>query len=507
MNANLPLLDNQWAAPAPEPALAVSYACPEGDARDHLAREAYSYRLVYEAFAPLLKRWGAVYEVAQPESRLDFALRHFRRAGKSPLHLSFHPLHLTYLTSDAPNVAFPFWEFPDIPAADLADNPRNNWRRIAGRLSLLLTACTFTRDAVRRAGVTTPVAVVPVPLRADCFRVPEWVPDQRVTLDCPAYVFPQSPAARPAVAWDAHPGPPQSASQWLRWWYGTYVRPCLPADLVRRLSLLAHPERGRVKTVPAFGCELAPRLELSGVVYTAIFNPFCQRKNWADLLSAFLHALGDRPDATLVLKLAVCRDLAEAGLEGVLGYYLSLGMKHRCKIAVIPDYLAAEHMLELARASTFHVTATRAEGANLPLQDFLAAGRPGVAPRHSAMLDYFHDELGFVVASHPEPARWPHAPHDSLPTTWHHPVWESLRDQLRLSYETAKSRPRQYRLLAARSREQIEDFAGAERVWPRLAAALNTALARQPRDVREAEDDHHSRTRAAACGSELVGHA
>jgi hypothetical protein len=189
----------------------------------------------------------------------------------------------------------------------------------------------------------------------------------------------------------------------------------------------------------------------------------------------------------LVFKLGVKPDLTPDAVNGIISYYRGLSLPHRCKLAVITEYLTDEQMVELTRASTFHLNATRAEGANLPLQDFLAAGRPGVSPRHTAMCDYFHDEMGFVVASHPEPTRWPHLPELGLTTSWHHPVWESLCAQLQASYETAKQHPRAYQIMASRSREQIEDYASAERVWPRLVAALNAAardlVQPQPREA------------------------
>ena len=108
--------------------------------------EHYSYYYVYRALAPLLQRWGCIQEVTQPESRLDYALRRARQAGQEPVHLSFLPLHHAYLTSEAPNVAFPFWEFPDIPQESLEFSSRHHWGRIAERLDLILTASTFTRD-------------------------------------------------------------------------------------------------------------------------------------------------------------------------------------------------------------------------------------------------------------------------------------------------------------------------------------------------------------------------
>ena len=248
--------------------------------------------------------------------------------------------------------------------------------------------------------------------------------------------------------------------------------------------MLLHPERRRLPDPPV--ALEATDVELTGVVYTTIFNPFDPRKNWSDLLSAFLYALGARPDATLVLKLVVSRELAGRALEGIVGFYRRLKIEHQARVIFITEYLTDEEMLDLTGASTFYVSASRGEGANLPLQNFLAAGRPGISPRHTAMLDYFHDEIGFVVASQPEPARFPHDPDGPLTTTWHRPVWQSLYEQFRASYELAISQPRRFQALALRGREQIEDFARSEAVWPRLAAALNAAAARQRLESRPA---------------------
>ena len=39
--------------------------------------------------------------------------------------------------------------------------------------------------------------------------------------------------------------------------------------------------------------------------------------------------------------------------------------------------------------------------------NYLAAGRPGISPSHTAIADYFDSEVGLVVESHPEPWPWP----------------------------------------------------------------------------------------------------
>src|SRR5262249_35385439 len=73
------------------------------------------------------------------------------------------------------------------------DNPRNDWIRVSNCLDQVLTASSFARDAFRRAGITTPVHVVPVPVRPEYFDVPSWDPGQSVTIATRAFVFPQPP--------------------------------------------------------------------------------------------------------------------------------------------------------------------------------------------------------------------------------------------------------------------------------------------------------------------------
>src|SRR5262249_23162745 len=153
--------------------------------------------------------------------------------------------------------------------------------------------------------------------------------------------------------------------------------------------------------------------------------------------------------------------------------YQHLGIDHRCKIVFVTTYLSDAQMVDLARGSTFYLNASHAEGACLPLQDFLAAGRPGIAPIHTALTDYFRDDVGLIVASHPEPTYWPHDPDQRCSTTWHRIVWEDLHDQLQASYALARQDQDHYQTLAANGLKRIRGYASAEQVWPRLEAALN----------------------------------
>ena len=444
---------------APARALVVSTMASERETPLRMGSASYSYYYVYRAFAPFLRRWGTVVETVRPQRRLAALLRE----QQSPVvHLGFLPLDFFHPAAEAPNVAFPFWDFPDLPDYPLGRNPHNDWVRTANALDLILTAGEFTRDAFVRAGVRTPVHVVPVPARPSWLTMPWWEEGQRVVIDCPSYVVLPAESRVPA--------PVSSA----RRFYRDRVRRHLPPRWTEALGSVARGVAAARREWRGIACPVTGRLELSGIVHTSIFNPFDPRKNWPDLLTAYVLALGDCDDATLVMKLAVPRDRAAAGVNAVLDFHRRLGLPHRCRLVIVSDYLTDEQMAELARGSTYYLNSSRAEGACLPLQDFLAAGRPAVAPRHTAMADYFGEHAGFIVDSHPEPAAWPQDADGRCTTTWHRLVWTSLRDQIRESYEIARHRPREYARLAEGARAHMAARTGAEPVWTRLAAALDS---------------------------------
>jgi hypothetical protein len=213
------------------------------------------------------------------------------------------------------------------------------------------------------------------------------------------------------------------------------------------------------------------RLSLSGVVYTSIFNPDDGRKNWEDLLTGFLIALKNCEDATLVLKLIASGPRA---VDKVWNFYRQTGIPHRCKVAFVPDFLSEEQLIELAGATTYYITTTRAEGNCLPLMNYLAAGRPGISPRHTAIADYFGRDVGFVVESHAEPAAFPHDSQPRKTTTWHRLVWTSLADEIRRSYEIVKNDFPAYEELARNARAKMLQWSSMQAVAPRLHAALRS---------------------------------
>jgi glycosyltransferase involved in cell wall biosynthesis len=478
-----------------DPLLLVTSMYSDGDMKRRLGRDAYSYRYVYRAFAPLLERWSHHHDASGPPAALARAVAEARNQRLQPVHLSFLPLHLMDLAAGVPNLAVPAWEFPDIPSLDLEGDPRQNWAKRANEVDLIVTHTQFSRSAFLRAGVKTPVHVVPVPIEADYFHVADWRPGQSVDLDCPYYVFPQPSALphapRPWVNTETGHLPARvGLRQLYKKCVGAMPKPVGTAIHRTARALRAGLWSARQTLRERDVRELFPPLStltLSGVVYTTILNPFDARKNWHDLLSGYLLALRDREDATLVVKLVVSAEWEAAALAEMFAFYRACGLSHRCKLVFVTAYLSEAQLVELTRASTYYVNTSRAEGSCLPLQNFLAAGRPAVAPPHTGMADSLDDDCGFTLASHPEPARWPQEIDGGYRTTWHRLVWQSLHDRLRASYETARQHSAGYRKMADRARRRMSDLVEAERVWPKLAAALNEGVVRFVRRTRTLE--------------------
>jgi hypothetical protein len=482
----------QGSLPARRAVILTSYKTGATQGKN-LGVPGYSYDIVAELFVPLLARWGEVIPTGRHGPEVEAAVRQARARGLGPVHVSFLPFQDVYLTPSAPNVVVPAWEFPDVPNEDFGDNPYNNWVTPAHQSTVVIVGGPFTVESFRRAGIRTPIRVVPVPTPQRYFDLPDWVPQGQTHIACSPLVFP-NPDGPPAELWPSPPEPPAWLAQpitipnpsWrtqVRQAYRRFVRPLVPPLVhagLRRTANLVRKAGGWEDYLRR--CRRSS-LELSGVVYTTIFNPADGRKNYQDLLTAFVKGLHDCPDATLVLKLISSAPLHR---DQVLGFYRGVGTGHRCRVVFINEYLSDAQMLDLARASTYYVTTTRAEGNCLPIMNYLAAGRPGISPSHTAISDYFDDEVGFTLPWHPEPCPWPQDSRCCFKSTWGRLVWPAVVEQLRRSYELARRDPRAYAALAARGRAKMASWCSAESIWPRLRDALDLAVAPQSRRVQAA---------------------
>lgn len=471
---------------SPRTVLACGYGSGATRGRN-LGSPGYSYDFVVQLFEPLFQRCGEFELIDDPETELAERVAAARGRGKAPVFLCFRGLHDSLRADDAPSVVVPAWEFPDVPDHAFSGNAKNDWVRVANECSRVIVHGEFTRDAFVRCGVRAPISLVPVPTPASYFDVVDWNPGGCTQIARSAIVACGDPIdAGQIIPIDsgiagklesAGAGDRSRSSHFhalmrgaAKGAYKRVIRPILPYWLDAGITAGGRAAFLELFRSPAKSCTVSSPIELSGVVYTSIFNPDDGRKNWEDLLSAFLIGLGDCDDATLVLKL-IGRNSRRA--NAILARYRDMNLTHRCRVVIVTDYLSDAEMLELTRASTYYVTSTRAEGNCLPLMNFLAAGRPAITPSHTAIADYFTDRMGFVVESHAEPCAWPHDPELRTRTSWQRLVWPSLVQSLRESYRIARKERSQYQELAAAGRAMSWQRHHPSAVLPKLQAALD----------------------------------
>ena len=440
--------------------------------------EAAHYQSICRAFVPLLERIGPVVVFHHPESQLDYQVWRALENYESATALSFLPFQSLYLTRHSANVAYCLWAYPHFPDRDNEDCLRGNWVRLANQLSLILTPSRFTAETLLRSGVHTPVRVVPVPVASKFFELESWNRDAVVTLDGNAEVIVgrQERSTPESDPWEPRHLAEKSVKSRLRAMgrklYKRFMKPALGGKGDRALTLFIRRLRTLLRSHGGDPKSQSKPLALSGVVYTTVLDPADSTQDWPDLISAFVYALRDCPDATLLVQLRATSSVAVDWAQILADYTSQLQQAHACKIAIRDGDLTDEQKAAALRATTYYITASRAESACEPLQQCLAAGRPAITCVHSAIGGYVDDSFAFVVASHPEPTNFPLYALDRYATRRNGIDWQSLHDQIRGSYEIAKHHPEEYCSRAERGRAAMSEWASEDRVEKLLAEAF-----------------------------------
>ncbi|MCB1855864.1 MAG: hypothetical protein KDI05_13345 [Halieaceae bacterium] len=223
---------------------------------------------------------------------------------------------------------------------------------------------------------------------------------------------------------------------------------------------LAEPARPAARRGGAVGEQL---------LYTTILNPNDGRKNWEDIITAFVYALRERPGATLLVKIA--NDNLDIFFEDIFTFYMRLH-PFQCRLVFIHGFLPDEQYRQLVLHSHFIVNASRGEGQCLPLMEFMSSGVPAIAPRNTAMLDYVDSGNAFLVESSPELAYWPHDPRQVFRTCWHRINWETLHRAFRESEALYRRSPRRYRRMGEAAVIALQRFCSMDVARERFARLL-----------------------------------
>jgi|SRR5580704_1750787 glycosyltransferase involved in cell wall biosynthesis len=397
----------------------------------------YSYFFVARTFNPLLARLGTVHVVTDPVDEVNRIYDECVARGENCLFVYYAPPHRMKLNSRCPTMAVIAWEYSNIPTEVWGDDSRNDWRTVLRRTAGTIALSEYAAGAVRRAmGEDYPVLAVPAPVwdrsKTAGSKLPARAPTSTVDLELEGFVLDSRQCS--FRIGEAPPPPPRR-------------RPDTPVSRARA--------------------------SLDGVVFTSVFAPKDGRKNWQDILTAFVSAFRDTPDATLVFKMI--------GPESYWWWethdLLSRMPQARCRVVVLQGFLSDEHYARLVGASHWVVNASIAEGLCLPLLEFMCAGRPAVAPRHTAMADYLTAENSLLVRSDDDYCGWPHDTRCHFNSTRYRIEWASLRDSMLEAYRMTRFETTRYEAMCDAALDTMSRFCTDERVAERIAGFLGLRAA------------------------------
>jgi glycosyltransferase involved in cell wall biosynthesis len=387
----------------------------------------YSYSFVLQMFLPVLERFGIVHEVANPSAEVDALHETHLSRGETSLFLSFAPPHRTTLGLRCPTIPVIAWEFPTIPNVVWEDEVRHDWRYVLRQTGRAITLSGFAAQAVKNAmGTDFPVVSIPAPV---------W--DRQRAEDG---------GPRP------HPGQIEIEIDGI-------VVDTRALALTVGMPIPLRPERDTGIAT----------LRLDGVVFTSVLSPKDGRKNWSDILTAFAAAFRDTPDATLVFKMI--------GADPSYWWWefhdtLSRLPAFACRVVAVSGYLDDSRYAALIDGSHWVVNASLAEGLCLPLLEFMSAGRPAIAPSHTAMADYIDSTNALPVASDEEFCGWPQDSRLQFTTTRHRIIWSALEAAYREGYRMVRSDPARYRALCEAAERSMRAFCGDDVIAAKLDSFL-----------------------------------
>jgi SAM-dependent methyltransferase len=409
----------------------------------NLGAAEYSYWFVRKAFRPVLKTFGTVVPVADPEREVNKICESARRDGEDCVFFSFSAPQCTPVGLACPTIPVFAWEYDTIPNETWNNNPLEDWRKVFSRTGLAITHSIYSVDTTQRAmGKDFPIWSIPAPVYDRTAALGDNAKGYhpRVDLDVTAAIVVDIGRTNLAL----------------------FAPDRINTDGARALMMLRKEASGQTvgtRTIP-----------LKGVIYTAIFNPADGRKNWLDMTAGFIWAFRDTPDAVLILK-ATHTDILQAVLP-ILEHVRSLG-PFRCRIILLHGLLSDDAYRGLIAATSYAVNTSDGEGQCLPLMEFMAAGRPAVAPRHTAMLEYVTPENSFVIASHGRPAFWPHDDRQAMRCLKQTISFASLVGAFRESYRVARTEPDRYARMSAAANASIAAFCSDDVVTRALNQVFN----------------------------------
>lgn len=432
----------------------VHAAVSDQNIRHALGKAEYSYYFLLKAFLPALRSCGDVLTVSHPDREVDALYDQQVAAGKRCLFISFTPPNLAPVGRRCPTVCLFAWEFDTLPDGRWSSDPAQNWAWNLARQAGAIVCSRHTANVVQQALGTD--------YRVSSLAAPVW--DNFAAL--------HSPERMPGA---------DGASLQLTVRGFVYDSAAVEFDVNNLFPALFQRVFHRPPAAsPAAGIPPAPKeeepdrhIELTGTIYTSVFNPVDGRKAWYDIVTAFCIAFRDTPDAVLLLKMThTDADSYRHNLNHVLHQLTPF----KCRVVAFNGYLEAEQFADLVRSTAFYVNASHCEGLCLPLLEFMSAGVPAIAPDHTAMNDYIRPANALVVASSEEINIWPNDDSNRYATRRYRNDWQSLRAAFEQAHRLVHTQPEQYHAMSECAHADMQSFCSLQSATDRLRAFLAQPL-------------------------------
>ena len=162
------------------------------------------------------------------------------------------------------------------------------------------------------------------------------------------------------------------------------------------------------------------------------------RKNIIGLLRAWLTVTSAKDDALLILKPGFyTQSTKENFRENLmrLEKFIGKSFNQAAPILYIGQIFSSIDMPRLYTSATHYISTSYGEGFDLPMLEAGVSGLQLIAPRHSAYLDYLHDNIAHLISTKPVEAKLPGDPATGeffAGAHWWEPDYDELCEIIRL---------------------------------------------------------------------------
>jgi len=471
----------------------------------NLGQPQYSYYFLLKSFRRVFESIGTVVIVENPEEEVDSLYDDCLAQGETCIFVSITPPYNALVNLRCPTVCLFAWEFSTIPYETWNKDLRHDWRYVFSRHGGTITLSSYTADTVHAAmGSDFPVLSVPSPIWDDYAELRKKdplahlatgsnIPVSGVLQDTstiefdlsnllPRY-FSSPKEMRVGVAADENGEALLSGADarwrdllkisrrhWLAWKTKISSLKALDSSIAAD-AVSGDPGK---QQLPIESEQKPLPLPVSGVVYTTVLNPQDGRKCHLEILTAFCWAFRDNPNATLIMKMT---QKDADSYRFTLNHNFHQLYPYKCRVVVFNGFLGNEEYEELIEATTYYVNASHCEGLCLPLMEFLCAGKPAIAPDHTAMRDYINEDVAFVIETNREINVWPHDPRLRYRAERYRNNWESIVDHFQESFRIANQEPESYREMSRKAAASLGRYCSFEVVKEKMEDYFETSFA------------------------------